>query len=209
MIIHNVEQNSPEWDSLRAGKPTASCFKQLVTSKGEPSKQADSYASLLAAELYAGKPLSSFCGNAWTDRGHELEDDAALYYGFINDCEPEKVGFVTDDSESYGASPDRFIGGKGMIEIKCLKTENHVKIMEFYRKNKSVPADYIVQPQGQIMICERDWCDLIFFHPDLPAVIVRQMPNFTIIEALKRQITNVIGSRDEKLAMIKSFDKIA
>lgn len=209
MIVHDVKQNSPEWSLLRAGTPTASCFKMLVTSTGLPSKSLNGYAGLLAAELYAGKPLSSFKGNAWTDRGHEFEDDAANYYGFIRDCEPKKIGFVTDDDSRYGASPDRLINEAGLLEIKCLKTENHIKLMEFYDKNEYVPSEYVVQPQGQMLVCKREWCDIIFFHPHLPSVIVRQMPSDIIISELGKQLDRVITSRDEKLVMIKSFNEAA
>ena len=43
-IIFDIEQGSDEWHALRAGKPTASEFSKLVTSKGEPSKSMADYA---------------------------------------------------------------------------------------------------------------------------------------------------------------------
>ena len=57
MQIHDVEQHSDAWYSLRAGMPTASEFSKIVTSKGEASKSAAVYARTLAAELFAGKPV--------------------------------------------------------------------------------------------------------------------------------------------------------
>jgi len=134
MLIHNVEQGSPEWFALRAGIPSASEFSKLITSKGEPSKSLPTYAALLAAEKYAGKPLEGFEGNGYTDRGKLLEPDARDAYQFIAGKEVQQIGFVTDDLKRYGCSPDGF-ADEGLVEFKCLKTENHVKAMLYYKKH--------------------------------------------------------------------------
>jgi hypothetical protein len=205
MQVHNVDQNTPEWESLRAGIPTMSEGSKLVTSTGEPSKSMPEYAKVLAAEKYAGKPLSSFKGNKSTDRGHELEPDAAEVYSFMREIEVFKVGFVTDDDMTYGCSPDRGVGEDGMIEIKCLETKGHIDMLLYYRKNKKAKSTYIVQPQGQIMTWEKAWCDLVFYHPDLPTLIIRQEPDNKIITSLKRQIEIVNGERDRIYQQIKEF----
>ena len=127
MIVHNVEQGTPEWFALRAGKPTASEFSKLITSTGEPSKSMAGYAITLAGEMYAGKPLDAWEGNAYTERGKILEADARRAYAFLNDVEPETVGFVSNDAVQYGCSPDSLINREGILEIKCLKAENHIK----------------------------------------------------------------------------------
>ncbi len=76
MKKHDVEQGSEEWYALRAGKPTASEFSKLITSKGEPSKSAATYAITLAIEAYAGGPVDAWEGNAHTERGKNLEAEA-------------------------------------------------------------------------------------------------------------------------------------
>ncbi|MES0444920.1 MAG: YqaJ viral recombinase family protein [Desulfobacterales bacterium] len=205
MRAHNVKQNTPEWELLRAGKPTMSEGNKLVTSVGEPSKSMVEYAKTLAAEKYAGRALSSFHGNSSTDRGHTLEPDAAEMYSFMRDVEVFKVGFITDDEETYGCSPDRGVGENGMIEIKCLETKGHIDMLLYYQKNKKPKSTYIVQPQGQMMTWEKEWCDLVFYHPELPTLIIRQEPDDKIIVPLKRQIEIVCGERDKILTMIKEI----
>lgn len=205
MIIHDLEQNSDEWLAIRAGMPTASNFAKLITSTGEPSKSMSVYANLLAAELYAEKPLNDFEGNQWTERGHELEEDAATMYDFIKDVETEKVGFVTDDDRLYGCSPDRFVGDDGMIEIKCLKTENHVNAILYHQKNGRCETKYVQQPQGQMYICERKWCDLVFYHPDLPLLVIRQKPDKKIVDGLTSQLHKVRELRDSVLKTLKEI----
>lgn len=204
MIVHEVLQGTTNWLALRAGKPTASCFDKLITSTGETSKSLSGYAITLAGELYAGKPLDAFEGTAYTERGILLEDDARKMYAFLHDVEPVKVGFVTDDNLLYGCSPDSFVGDDGMTEIKCLKAENHIKAILYYRKHKKCPPDYVQQTQGQIMVCERSWCDLFFYHPDLPRLTIRQHRDESIATALKGSIATVLTERDIILEQLRA-----
>lgn len=206
MLVHNIPQGAEEWLKLRSGIPTASCFDKLITSAGEPSKSLCGYAITLAGELYAGKPLESFEGNAYTERGKALEDEARKMYAFLSGTSPEIIGFVTDDAATYGCSPDSIIDGDGLLEIKCLKAENHIKALLYYRKNGKCPPDYVQQTQGQIFVCERDWCDLFFYHPDLPKLTIRQYRNEQIIRALDEQIRNVIAERDRVLRELQEFN---
>lgn len=190
---------------LRAGMPTSSEFSNVVTGKGEPSKSMEKYATTLAAELYAGKPLSGFEGNIWTERGKELEDNARSTYEFLTSREVEQAGFITDDDEKYGCSPDGLVGDNGMTEFKCLKTENHVDILVFYKKYKKCPAKYIQQTQGQLLIAEREWCDLTFYHPELPPLIVRQTPIPDVVTGLTIHLEALLEMRDKILAIIKEY----
>ena len=160
MKIHDVEQNTPEWEVLRAGKPTASCFDSLVTSTGAPSKSMQGYAIELAGEMYAGRPLDTWNGNKYTDYGHEIEDEARLAYEMRTGNTVEQVGFITDDLELYGCSPDGLVGDDGMAEIKCLP-KKHIPSLLYWKKHGKAPPERIAQTQGQIMIAERKWCDLV------------------------------------------------
>jgi hypothetical protein len=188
---------------VRAGLPTASEFSKLITSTGEPSKSLSGYAITLAAEKYAGKPIETWEGNKYTDRGKELEPDAKSLYAFMHDQNLEPVGFVTDDLQLYGCSPDSWAGTEGLAEIKCLKAENHVKAILYYRKHKRCHPDYVQQTQGQLLVCERAWCDLIFYHPDLPMLTIRQERDQAIIGALRVHLDLVIEERDRVLTAIE------
>jgi len=195
--IHNCEQRTPEWWALRIGIPTASEFKKLVTSKGEPSKSADDYALRLAGEIHANQAeLDAWPGNTYTDRGRGLEERAVERYEFINDVQVERVGFITDDDMRMGYSPDGLVNPEGLIEVKCLKAENHIKVLLYHLRYDRCPSTYVMQPQGGLMICEREWCDLIFYHPHLPFLTIRQLPETYLHDALRRQIEHVEEYRD-------------
>lgn len=205
MRVHNCEQRSPEWYALRAGIPTASEFSSLITSTGERSKTLPKYAKTLAAEAFSGRTLDGWEGNAWTERGKEMEAEALRLYEFASDCDVSPVGFVTADDGRAGCSPDGFVGDDGLVEVKCLKAENHVEAIMYYRKHgRSEPA-YVQQPQGQIWITGRKWCDLIFYHPVLPLHIVRQYPDQKIITELALAVGEVLAERDIILATLRAM----
>lgn len=203
MKIHDVEQRSEAWFALRAGMPTASEFSRIVTSTGDPSKSASGYAIQLAAEMFAGKPVDAFEGTAWTERGRELEDEAIARYEFQTDLETVPVGFVTDDAGMIGASPDRLVGEDGLLEVKALKAERHIQAILYFEKHGHCPPDYVQQTQGQILICQRQWCDLCFFHPELPSLTIRQTRHIVFGERLLRAIATVISERDDVLAKLR------
>ena len=211
MIAHDVEQRSQEWYALRAGLPTASEFSKIITSKGEPSKSAEGYAVTLAIELFTGGPVNDFGGSDYMERGREMEAEALAFYEFTNGVSVTPVGFVTDDAKTMGCSPDGLVGDDGMCEVKCLKAENHVKAILYHQKHGHLPPDYVQQTQGQLMICGRAWCDLIFYHPDImPPLILRQTPNQPIFDALSREVPLLLAQRDSVLASIhRHADRLA
>ncbi len=206
MIIHDdLEQGTKEWFDVRLGIPTGSKFKDLITSTGAPSKSMAAYAANLAGDLYAGKSLDSFEGNQWTDRGTELESEARALYQFDTGNDVTEVGFITPDSGLYGVSPDGLIGDDGLVEFKCLKTSNHIAALIYYDKHKKSPTTYVQQVQGQMMVADREWCDLVFYHPDLPMLVIRNEPDNGICEGLRGQLDLVIKERDKILEVIKGY----
>lgn len=204
MIVHDLEQNSDAWLALRAGIPTASAFSKLITSTGTPSKSMPAYAQELAGELYAGKPLNLWEGNGYTERGHELEDEARSSYELLTGSEVEQAGFVTNDIETYGCSPDGLVGDDGLLEIKCLP-KKHISMLLYWNKHAKCPPDFIQQVQGQMFITERNWCDLYFYQPDLPDLRIRVEPDAKIVEGLQAQLAACLEERDRVLSILEVF----
>lgn len=203
MKIHTVEQGSPDWFSLRCGKPTASNFSRLVDSKGKPSKSLAGYANELAGELFAGRTLDQFEGNAWMNRGKEMEAEAIKLYAFTTAADVQRVGFVTADDDAAGCSPDALVDADGGLETKCLKAEHHIAAMTYYQKHGKAPTSYVQQVQGGMLICQRTWWDLMFFHPDMPPLIIRHEPCVILRPALLAGIAEVCRVRDDALATLR------
>jgi hypothetical protein len=169
VIRHDVTQGTPEWLALRAGIPTASEFDNIITPGGKPCKgeRTGRYLHTLLAERIMGHPVLEVV-TTWMDRGSALEAEAVAYYEGQRDLDTERIGFLTNDERTIGASPDRFVGADGLLEIKVPKEHTHVG----YLLTESVDAAYYPQVQGQLWISERKWLDIMGYHPEMPPAII-------------------------------------
>jgi hypothetical protein len=207
MKTHSVEQRSPEWRALRAGLPTASAFSNLVTPTGKLSTQIHDYAVTLANELYLDdSEPDGFMGNAWTDRGEELEEQAVSWYEFVTGADVTPVGFVTEKGKGWeaGCSPDGLVGKDGVLEIKALKAVHHTAALREYKTSGATQKKYNAQTQGQIMITGRKWADLLFFHDRLPPFFIHLEPDKELAGTIKAQLAAVCTERDDVLKALKS-----
>lgn len=106
-----------------------------------------------------------------------------------------------------GASPDGLAtdmktGELGNIEVKCLRSANHLyKIID----TQEMPDDYKDQVQMQMWITGRDWCDFIGYDSRVPnglKIFVQRIPydveyaENTMIPAIERFLWEC--DRDEK-----------
>lgn len=202
MKVYHVQQKSPEWFALRSGKPTSSKFGSIVTSKGKASESRKKYAMQLAAELYAGEGLNQWGGNLDLERGNHLEVEAIRLYEFENDVQVERVGFISDDVERWGCSPDGLVNKDGMVQVKCLNAEHHVEAILRFLGDGTVDPTYIPQTQGEMWIAERQWNDLVFYHARLPMLVVRQFPIPAVVAELQQGLEQVLKERDRILAAL-------
>lgn len=183
MIILNDEQGSPEWLASRLGRPSASMFGKLITGTGKPSSSAESYINELIGERLTGRSKPFFT-NEHMERGTALEPEAREAYEYITDFEVVETGFILDDSEEFGCSPDGLVGNDGGLEIKCPSTGVHVS----YLRKKVVPAKYYQQVQGCMWITGRDWWDFMSYHPEMPHLLVRATRNEKFIKAMATEV---------------------
>ncbi len=187
-IYDEIIQGSPEWYAVRLGKATASCFGKAIA--GGQGKTRKTYMIDLIAERMTKESQNGY-SNAIMQRGSEIEPEARLYYGQLNGCEVQQVGFIERD-EDIGASPDGLVGKPGMIEIKCPNSATHIQ----YILDDRVPPVHKPQVQGQLWIAEREWVDFISYDPR-----VRQRPYFCkrvyrdedYIEELKMKIEEFLA----------------
>ena len=201
MITHNVEQNSDGWFKLRLGIPTASGFGKIVTSTGKSSTQSGKYMDILLAERMAGERVESWGGNEWTERGHELESEARTYYEMIKGVDVNQAGFITNDEETAGMSPDGLIGEDGGLEIKCPSPGIHVS----YLLANKVPAIYIPQIQGSMWLSDRDWWDFMSYHPLIEKMVIRVNRDGKYISVLANAIEKFTDQMLEKQHKLKQL----
>jgi len=170
VIIHNCIQGTSEWLEIRAGIPTASAFDMILTPGGKPSKSAERYLYTLLAERLMGHPITEHV-SMWMRRGSEEERNAVAFYELQCDQDTTPIGFLTNDDGTIGASPDRFVGEHGMLEIKVPSEYIH---LEYLMQTGSAYENYKVQVQGQLLVAEdRQWTDVLSWHPELPPALIR------------------------------------
>jgi YqaJ-like recombinase protein len=181
-------QRSAEWYRIRAGIPTASCFHKIVTPTGRASGQAEKYQNYLLAEFMLGRPLDDEFQSQWMQRGEELEASAIRAYEFHRDCQTEECAFVTTDNGLIGCSPDRLVGDDGIVEMKVPSPQVHIASL----LNQDMSDDHRCQIQGQLWVTERDLCDIVSFHPEMPPVIIRAERNEAYIKTLSAGVQTFV-----------------
>ena len=200
-----MPQYSDEWWVVKNGNPSASGADRLVTPGGVESSQLDGYAAGLAGEKFAGHTLTDFMGTVYTKRGKELEDEARHDYQINNQVSVKEIGMFTDSLMRYVVSPDGCIKSDGLLEIKILKPEHHIKVVCDYYDSGTFPREYIPQTQMQLLISKRKWVDLYYYNTDLPSLTVRQYPDKKFLTVLRRQLKVVEVQRNIYLEKLRSI----
>jgi len=201
MIVDKSPQGSPGWLAARVGIPTASNFDKIVTTKGEPSKQAIKYMFQLAAERITGKKEETYQNAAMT-RGIEMESEARAMYELVTGDTVEQVGVCYPDKKKlWGCSPDGLIGDEGALEVKCPTSAVHVG----YLIEGVLPIDYFQQVQGQLLVTARHHVDFMSYYPGLKPLIIRVAPDDKFIASLKKELINFCKELDRITDKIKEI----
>jgi hypothetical protein len=142
---------SDEWFAEKAGKPSASSFCEIVTTKGEPTAKSrrDGYLFKLAGEAMTGMNKNSYMSQAMKD-GVEREPYSRALYSILEGVIVEEVGVVyPDEQKKYLCSPDGLINRQYGLELKNVIAKTQAKrLME-----NRLPTEYFTQIQGSLLCC--------------------------------------------------------
>jgi len=193
------EQGTEGWLAARLSKPSASCFSKLITMTGKPSASADAYINQLLGERLTGKSEPHYKSEAMI-LGTEREPEARADYEFISGNKVDQYGFILDDTESYGCSPDGLIGDDGGLEIKCPAQTTQAG---YWRDPQSGVKKYYQQIQGCMWVTGRKWWDFFSFHPRMPHVLVRVTRDDEYIEKLSQQVLLAVSTIEKEIGKRK------
>ena len=205
MIIHEMEQGSEAWFSIRCGRVTGTRFKELTM--GESTKGYQDLVSNIVCEMITGKKEETYI-NATMEKGIETEPIARAEYQNIFDIDVTQVGFITPDEDTkyhewIGISPDGIIPGlKGLLEIKCPLMKTHLGYIEENR----LPSEYRYQVQGQLFVTGYDYCDFMSFVEGMKPFIIRVYPDTKLFEEFEKRLDILIEQVKEKLTKYHSYD---
>ena len=163
--MDNIEQGSDEWFAQRLGKVTASRIADLLAkTKSGWGASRTNYEAQIIAERLTGQREETV-KSAAMERGNEVEAEAREAYEFFNNVTVVETSFVDHPIvEMSGASPDGFVGGEGLVEIKCPNTATHLSTL----LGGSIKGVYLKQMQWQMACTGRKWCDFVSYDPRMP-----------------------------------------
>jgi hypothetical protein len=169
------EQGSGKWFEARCGMLTASEFDRILTPTLKIAANAKERAHMweLAAQRISGYVEPSYISDAML-RGQEDEITCRELYS-KHFAPVETCGFVSNSKWGFtlGCSPDGLVGDDGLIECKSRGQKFQVQTLCEYFENGTTPDDFLLQVQGQLLITEREWCDLVSYSGGLPMVVMR------------------------------------
>ena len=185
MIIETFAQGSEEWKAARVGKPSASNFDCIITTRGDPSKQRKKYLYTLAGERIIGKKEEIYQNDAMT-RGIQMESEARGLYDLILGTKTKQVGVCyQNEKRLIVASPDGLVGDLGLLEIKCPL----LPTMVAYQIEDNLVMDYWQQLQGQLLVTGREWVDIMAYYPAMNPIIKRVERDDKFLKALEIELS--------------------
>jgi len=198
--VFDFEQGTEEWFRARAGIPTASCFADIMTKgkNGQPSKVRLTYLLKLAGEIVTGD-LTERVMTRDLERGHIMEEEARDYYALATNAEPTRVGFVRNGA--VGCSPDSLIGDVGMLEIKTAKPH----ILGALMLDDAFPDEHKAQCQGNLLVAEREWIDLVVYWPKMPRFVKRAYRDDLYLKTLSSELSKFNDELAAVVSRIRSY----
>lgn len=165
-------------DSLLAPPTTRqSTRKGVVCPAGTESLEKASYRQKLIVERIYGRATDNYT-NQYMKDGSDREPFARMLYEADMQTPVEQVGFALHPEwDWFGASADGLCGDDGGVELKCPAETTH----DGYCQDVNL---LIEEYKGQVLgnlICfpEREWWDLVSFHPYAPdAIKLIKAPRF-------------------------------
>jgi putative phage-type endonuclease len=208
MNIIECNQGSQAWFEARSGKVTASriCDVMNFLKKGGEGADRRNYRAQIVAELLTGAPDMNGYLSPYMEHGTEQEPFARAAYEIQTGNSVEQLGFVVHPSIARaGASPDGLVGEDGAIEIKCPKTETHIR----WLLAGIVPEEH--EPQMMfVMACTgRAWCDFVSYDSRLPAALqlftVRLMRDEARITVLEEAVIGFLAEVDGTIDALRAI----
>jgi exodeoxyribonuclease (lambda-induced) len=193
-IYEELNQNTEEWQRIRAGKLTASNFHTLMGK----SETKNNILLQKTAERLLNRSLESDYTNQDMERGRELEEEARLLYEMQTDKEATIVGFI-ELNTSVGCSPDDLIGEDGIIEIKCPKET--VFIGQVIRDK--IKPEYYTQIQFNLYVSNRQYCDYIAHNRNFNLFVKRIERDEDYIKKIKETIEECESIIEENMSILR------
>lgn len=215
----DVDQHSTDWLRMRTGIPTSSRMYDIVArltrkspngEKGDYKASRRNYLQEIKAECLTGRASEKYVTD-WMNRGIEDEELARAAYEMACDAEVTNGGlYIHDTIERFAASPDGRVGDKGLLELKNLKPENHLEILE----GGDIPEAYIWQMNAQLACApEREWVDYgsfckEFLAPKLRLFVRRHLRDRERVAQVEKEVQKFNAELAAELTALTSAEPV-
>lgn len=197
--IHEIEQGTEDWLTVRVGKVTASELGEILTPlfKVREGETPRTYMYSKLAEAYRGKALPGF--SSWsTEQGQELEQEARSWFAFDTEHKVRNVGFVETDDGRFGCSPDALLDDDGGLELKCVEPTNHVR----YLLEGRLPPAYACQVHGSMLATGRPWWKFVSYRRGFPAFVLKVERDEEIMGKIQSALASFYEQFDKAMAQL-------
>lgn len=182
----DIEQGSDAWLQVRRGILTASEVSLILTPtlKVASNEKTRAHVYEIAAQRITGRVEPTYLSDAMM-RGHEEEQRAREIYDLLI-APTETCGFITNTRHgcTIGASPDWLVGLDGGAENKSRSQRFQVQTMVENAAQGTIPAEFNLQVQTQLLVTERLWWDFCSFSNGMPMTVTRVYPDAEIQAAI-------------------------
>lgn len=166
-----IPQGTPEWHAARAGWVTCSELSNVMA-KGEGKTRAK-YMRQLAAETLLDRSAATFTGNVYTEMGKDLEPTARDLLADHLGREIAETGIIRNHDIGLSCSPDGLLGDDELAEFKCCIPTVQIERLE----RGTLPAEYVLQVQGSLLVTGRRRCWFQSYSPGLPRLVLAVEPD--------------------------------
>lgn len=205
-----LQQGTEAWKLLRCGSVGASDAPRVVRrTKSGYSADRENLMAAKVLERLTGVPVEIPKTFAML-QGTAREPEARMLYEMVRGVEVEEAGLVPHPLiKGAHASPDGYVSGTGLIEIKAPMPAAHLDTLI----TETISEGHIVQMQWQMACTGRHYCDFVSFNPDFPPAMqlwisrVNRDPRF--IGELEGEIRQFIRELEAKVAKLSQRYAIA
>lgn len=166
--VVDVQQGSPEWLAVRAGRLTASRAADMLakdrSGKG-PGVSRENLKWEQVIEGITGQPTAEKFKSAAMQRGTALEPQAITAYEELTGSLVRTCGFLAHTTLAAGASPDGYLGDfQILISIKCREVKAHAE----HLLTGTIPNDALQQMRHELWLTGAVDHHYVSWHPDFP-----------------------------------------
>lgn len=195
MLQRDCAQLSPQWWSVKRGRPSSSSFDRIITpAKGDYSSQAEDYQAELIGDIVCqnpeyftqqGRPINNYA----IQNGIDTEPLARRWLAHEAELDVVEVGCCFTDDLSFCCSPDGVVGLQpapepdgeiegvpyysatttATVELKCPLPKTQAS----YLLKGRLPPEYKPQVHGHLVVTGAQYVEFVSYSPTLAPLRIR------------------------------------